>query len=467
MYKCCRYIVLLLLVVCGFCGKSQDSAAVATEDLPVIIADIQITGYKKTKPYIIEREFPFQVGDHILRSNLDAKLERCRSNIMNTSLFVEVNVTSKIQGELVFINIQVKERWYIFPIPYFKFVDRNINEWLVKYKGSLNRVNYGVKFMYNNVGGRNDKLNLWLLNGYSQQVLFRYDQPMADKSLKYGFDIGFAFSRTKEMNITTTADNKQQFYKEEDFINEYFNINSAITYRPAIKTKHYLRLGYTRSRITSDSFFTISPNYFGDGARSISYPEISYTINHFNVDYIPYPNKGFIFKGSFAKKGFNREMNVWQLNAVSSYTIPLKFKSALHLQAAGMLKLPFDQPFYNKRLFGYGEMYMRGLEYYVVDGVAGFIGRATLRKEVLNFNIKPPIVVKGHNKIPIRVLLKTYGDLGYAYDREPVGNLSNKLLKTYGIGVDVITFYDFIIRFEYSFNQLNNNGLFLHSKGDF
>ena len=39
--------------------------------------------------------------------------------------------------------------------------------------------------------------------------------------------------------------------------------------------------------------------------------------------------------------------------------------------------------------------------------------------------------------------------------------------QTGGLGVDVVTFYDFILRFDYSFNQLGQKGLFLHVKNDF
>jgi hypothetical protein len=31
-----------------------------------------------------------------------------------------------------------------------------------------------------------------------------------------------------------------------------------------------------------------------------------------------------------------------------------------------------------------------------------------------------------------------------------------------GIGIDLLTLYDITFRFEYSFNQLGQNGLFLH-----
>jgi hypothetical protein len=43
-------------------------------------------------------------------------------------------------------------------------------------------------------------------------------------------------------------------------------------------------------------------------------------------------------------------------------------------------------------------------------------------------------------------------------------NLNNTFLYTGGVGIDILTFYDLNIRIEYSFNQLNKNGLFLHTK---
>jgi hypothetical protein len=112
-------------------------------------------------------------------------------------------------------------------------------------------------------------------------------------------------------------------------------------------------------------------------------------------------------------------------------------------------------------------MYLRGLEKYVVDGVVGGLVRHTLRKEVLNFSI-PFIRSKSHDRIPFRIMLKTYADLGYSYNKNTFGNsLENRMLYTTGAGVDVISFYDFVLRFEYSFNQLGENGIFLHIKNDF
>lgn len=484
--KSCRLLMFVLLLVAAgskasaqpgldtsvFTGSADpvpDTVARGSDRSPVIIADIYITGNKKTKPYIIEREIPFRIGNHMMRGDLPAKLELARQQLMNTAMFVEVEVKVDRQvDDLVFVTVAVKERWYFFPLPYFKIVDRNFNQWWVEHNRSLKRVNYGLKLMHNNISGRNDEMHLYLINGYSQQASFRYVQPAADKSLKYGFDVGLAYARNKELFYNTDS-NKQLFHKDENnFISESFHADLALLYRPKVRTRHALRIAYTSSMVDT-SVIKLNPNFFPSGKNSLRFPEITYAINHFNVDYIPYPTKGITVSASLMRRGFTKEMNLWQLSSSASYTIPVFEKSQLYLQATGMVKLPFTQPFYNKRLFGYGDLYMRGLEYYVIDGVAGFVARATARREVLSFNIKPPIRVSGHDKVPFRIFLKVYGDLGYAYDKDPINysSLSNKWLRSYGVGIDVVSFYDFVIRFEYSFNQLNEDDLFLHSRSDF
>ncbi len=58
--------------------------------------------------------------------------------------------------------------------------------------------------------------------------------------------------------------------------------------------------------------------------------------------------------------------------------------------------------------------------------------------------------------------------MGYAYNKNFTNNsLTNRMLYTGGFGMDVVTFYDIILRFDYSFNQMGQKGLFFHVKNDF
>jgi outer membrane protein assembly factor BamA len=437
------------------------------------VNEIVINGDRKTKSYIIEREVPFKRGDSLYLNELVQKFDLARRQLMNTRLFNDVVVSLKgFKGFNVDVQIDVKERWYIFPLPYFKLVDRNLSEW-GKQSYDLNRINYGLKFALYNFTGRNDKLKGAFVAGYTKQVQFSYEQPYADKTLKHGYGVSVSYSGLKEINHIT-LNNEQKYYPTDTakkdfskrFMNEQFNLSLSYSYRPAIRTRHAFRLSYNTNKIDS-VVRTKNPEYFPDGKLLIHYPEASYSIEYNNIDWVAYPLKGFIGDANITRKGVTSDMDLWMLSARGTRGWEVGKKLYYGLQGNIMLKLPFDQPYYNQRQFGYGDMYLRGLEKYVIDGVAGVLIRQTLRREILNFSI-PFIKSKSHDRIPIRIMVKTYADVGYSHNKNTFGNsLENRMLYTTGAGVDLISFYDFVLRFEYSFNQLGENGIFLHIKNDF
>jgi outer membrane protein assembly factor BamA len=430
-----------------------------------IIGDIIVSGNKHTKDYIIERELPFKSGDSLQLSELVKQFEVAREQLINTRLFLEAVVAVKaIHGYVVDVGIDIKERWYIFPIPYVKPIDRNLAEWAKQGYGT-DRLNYGFKFVHYNMSGRNDKLRLWLITGYSKQLQFQYDQPYADKTLKHGYKVGFGYASNKEINYAT-VNNQQQF---NDTLSGFKSWNGYIEYdyRPGLRTFHALRLSYTRLNLDKD-VIKLNPKYYKDGVNKIDLPEISYSVKYYDVDYIPYPLKGWMGEVSLLKRGIHSYTEMWQLSARYSKAVEFGKKWSVNWEGLGTLKLPFDQPFYNSQLFGYRDFYLRGLEKYVVDGVAGILGRQTLRKELLRFNVPTFITSTTHDRIPFTIYAKAYTDVGYAHNKVFRENsLVNKMLYTTGFGIDVVTFYDFVFRFDYSFNQLGQNGLFLHFKNEF
>ena len=107
---------------------------------------------------------------------------------------------------------------------------------------------------------------------------------------------------------------------------------------------------------------------------------------------------------------------------------------------------------------------MQGYEYYVVDGVAGGYLKASVTREL--FNLKKEYYRKKKNEyihIPLRIFGKIYCNAGYIHNPRPGDNLlSNRMLYSAGVGIDVLTIYDFTLKLEWSFNQLGQNGVFLH-----
>jgi hypothetical protein len=189
----------------------------------------------------------------------------------------------------------------------------------------------------------------------------------------------------------------------------------------------------------------------------------------FDVDYIPYPTRGYAAEFTFGKKGLNNIINVWQLTLKGSANWHLFPKTYLNLRSYGILKFPFKQPYFNQRLLGYNEVFMQGYEYYVIDGVAGGYLKATATRELINFHgnfLRKKREEPLH--IPIRIFAKIYGNAGYIHNPQPGENsLTNKMLYSGGIGIDILTLYDFTIKMEWTFNQLGQNGVFLHRKSYF
>lgn len=448
-------------------ADSSNSVSSAYPDETVFtIREIFIAGNKKTRNSVVLREIPFQVGDKIMKQDLSSKLEDARRLLMNTVLFLEVVVApKKFDGNFIDVQITVKERWYIFPVPYFKIVDRNMNQWLVEQKGKLSRTNYGLNVYYNNFTGRNDKLSLLVLEGYTKQISFRYSRPYIDRKMQWGISLGVTAGMNREVNYNTVND-KQVFFKDDaHFARSFFRASGELTYRKAIYTQHRFGIAFTSEQV-DDSVVALNPSYFKDGRNKIVFPEIYYTFNYTNVDYVPYPLKGYIAEVSFLKRGINSETNLWKASAKVSGSWQITKKTYFGVRAAGMLKFPFRQPYYNQQLLGYNDFFMQGYEYYVVDGAAGGYLKATYSRELLN--VKFTIKKKKDElptRIPLRIYSKIYTNVGYSYNPTPgTSTLNNKMLSSMGVGIDIITYYDFTIKLEWSFNQLGQNGLFLHRK---
>ena len=127
---------------------------------------------------------------------------------------------------------------------------------------------------------------------------------------------------------------------------------------------------------------------------------------------------------------------------------------------------PSNSPI-NQRGLGYGENYLRGLEYYVIDG-GDRPGQNNVEKDHLLLCTVPPLSKTLHPDT-IYILcenLRRYR-LCLITRRTPIMISTTDCSGSGGFGIDILTLYDINLRFEYSFNQLGQNGLFLHNQPDF
>ncbi|MES2649653.1 MAG: POTRA domain-containing protein [Bacteroidota bacterium] len=477
-----RLVVIFSLLYCTrFTADCQTVDGLATTEEETFEADIHdslsyttvrnvnVTGYKRTRLYIVEREVTVHPGDLFTKAKLNRALRQTREQLMNTALFVDVVVNqTQVENAQVDISIEVKERWYVFPVPYFKVVDRNWNVWIKEHNASLDRANIGLKVTHSNATGINDKLNIWVIGGYTQQLSFNYFRPYFDKRLRFGYNLGFAYARNREVNYATEY-NKLLTTDTSIFNRKYLHAEGGLSYRKGSKLRMQLKLGFTKENFDS-SIAKLNPDFLGGGRTSASYVDLTYGMQYFNVDYIPYPLRGWYVDvyalNRMATKG---DLSMLQLGGKFLGTWEVMNKAWLAFQAAAIIRLPSSQPYYNSRLLGFGDVAMQGLEYYVADGAVGGMVRATIRRQVYQFTIKKLFKSKSHNNIPFRFFLKAYGNLGYVYNRNPgTSFMNNKLLRTAGVGLDIVTIYDWAIKLDFSFNQFDSGGkLYFHTQSDF
>ena len=71
---------------------------------------------------------------------------------------------------------------------------------------------------------------------------------------------------------------------------------------------------------------------------------------------------------------------------------------------------------------------------------------------------------------PIKLYLSGNFDHGFVNDKNRLPEnlrLTNKYLFGYGLGLDLVTLYDMVFRFEYSFNNQNESAFFFNFRAPF
>ena len=128
-------------------------------------------------------------------------------------------------------------------------------------------------------------------------------------------------------------------------------------------------------------------------------------------------------------------------------------------------------PYYHQRALGFST-YVRGYEYYVVDGQS-----YALFKSAFKYQILPPRVFT-FKWLPLEkfntVHVALYGGVFFdgarvenRYQSVFVNSMGNRWLYGYGAGLDLVTYYDLVFRLEYAFNHLGQGGLYLHMGAPF
>ena len=451
-----------------FCLIVFAATTFAQENTEIVcfVRKIAFKGNNITKDFVIRREMKLQEGDSISGDKIDATIEFNRLRIMNSQLFLTTTVEVERDGDSLDITYTVKELFYWNAHPFVTLADRNFNVWWNDYNHKLNRLNIGADVNRKNFRGRGEEIGIEGQVGFNKHIYLYYSNPYIDKSLKNGIRTSIAYNTGKEIQSRTDS-NKQIFYRDENR-NPYrwFRAEFSYMYRPKYASIHELRLSFHHYALT-DKMFADEFKYLG-GRQKMSIPEIMYRYRYNNTDDRNYPISGWEVDTYLDQKGWGLVKNFnqaqWYLHVANYSSLTKNLSSSIHFR--GRLFGPDKQPYFNYRAMGYKNDYVRGYEYYIVDGSHYALLRTDLRYKIFRYHFKQNLVPI-LKYVPIDVYPKIYGDGGYVHSNN-FGNsfLNNRILYGYGLGVDVVFSYYLKVRLEYSFNGLNEKGLFLHLRNE-
>ena len=428
----------------------------------ITIRSITIQGNNKTKNYIIQRELPYRIGSIVSADSLEAMNTLAQHQLVNTSLFNEVKLEAiMVDSTTADVLIHVKERWYLFPIPYFRWVDRNFSQWWNQQNRSLERVNYGLNFRQSNFSGNNDRLVIGLITGYTQQAIVRYQIPFIDKKLQWGIGAGVQYYTQKEINYNTIAD-KQVFYKSNQILRDGFRANANLTYRPSLFERYNFQLGLGEENIANEAFLK-APQLLPNFSTSMRYLDFTIGYAKTKFDYNAYPTKGAsVDIAWYQRLANNAPLSSFQWRNIWAHSF--NKTNFIFTETNTQIKFLPNQNYLDQKLLGYGNLQMSGLEYYVVDGNAASVGKFSFHHNIGTITLRNPVTKKFLPEVKYHFWLKLFTQLGYVYSEKALNQnkLTNTLLRTAGIGVDIISIYDFVFKIDYSVNQLGDKGLYLH-----
>ena len=447
-------MLLFTFLFTVFSGSQPSQSA----DSMLVIKQINIVGNKKTKESIILRELDLVVGDSIMKEDLDKRLDLNRRKLINVNLFVtvEIKLIRDIKNQVI-IEIKLQEQWFLLGYPIFQIIDRNYAEWWQR-GADLSRTTYGIDLIHSNFRGRAERINLRLETGFTQRIDVGYRVPYIDKAQKTGVGFSLSYITNRNLAFKSLYDTLFYFKSPSDIMRKRFSGAIYLKKRYGFYDNHTLELRYNYNFI-ADTIAKLNPNYFLDSRTSQKYFQLSYYFNYDFRDNVAYPLHGRRYELSISKSGILPYDDINQLEVTGGYSWykPITKKLFYGVNLKAKISFPTRQSFYNTHGLGYFQELVRGYELYVVDGNSFFLARNNFKYQLVNSKIHFKFLkIKQFNTVPIGIYPNAFLDYGYVQSfngTENKSNLSNRLIYGGGFGLDFVTYYNMVVRFNYAFND--------------
>ena len=434
-----KIITILFFVSISFKIFSQtEDTTYLKGNYSIRVDSIKIEGIKITDPDVILRELTFGIGDTVTPKIVNYNQNR----IYSLGIFTHVKIIPlRYSGKNIFI-ISVEESWYIYPIPFVDFQDK---DW--------QKISYGMNLMIRNFRGENETLRGTASFGYDPKFILYYDRPYFIKKQSINLTIELAYQNAKNKSYIAQnifgGDFNQKFISGTIDFGNRFNLFTKIDVffgYDYVENPIFIK-GISASNNRIDRQFMLGASYTYD-----------------TRDLFQFPSTGTYLYTDFQFKGLGMENINYQIADLDlrKYFLLL---DELRLKWRFSTRLTFGRlvPFYDYSFFGYQER-IRGYFSTEMEGNDSFISSLELNfpiiKDInLDFNFVP-IIPQSLLSYRFAVYLELFMDTGTTRLWGQPLSIKN-LYSGYGTGLVFLILPYSELRTEFAINDNGNTQFIL------
>lgn len=458
-----QFLFLLFLLFPLFILAQQD------DDSYVVVTDIIVKGNDVTRESIIFRELTFAEGDTLSVEKWREELRISKENIQNTTLFNFVTINELVDPAVdngVIVVVDVTERWYLWPIPYIAYSDRNLNAWYEA--NDITRFSYGLEVKYKNFFGLKHDIDLTLISGYNQNYALSYDIPYVTGKQSVGVEFGIGYKRDKELPYKTENNKILYFNGGEKFAGQSAFVYFMPYYRFGYRNRLFVNISYNNT-LYHDSLRIFNEDFSNLYGSRFQYFALSATFKNDFRDEQNYPLNGHYIEVMLEKNGlgvFETSPDVFYGKLTADLYKPIKGRWYWSSNLTLKMSPNDDVPYFLNQGLGYKNDYVRTYELYVVDAMNFALIKNNLKFAIINpvTRYLPLINNERFGKIHFAMYANLFFDCAYSWNMKHnhTSFLDNKFIFGTGVGLDFVTYYDKVLRVEYGINDMGETGLFIH-----
>lgn len=419
--------IALSLMAPSVCPAQGQQPIGAGSAVMGVIDTVIVSGNEKTKAYVILDEMSMKPGGRVTQE----AIEYDRNRIYSLGLFTSVEILYDSLGTTRFLYVEVKERWYLIPVPILGFRD-----------GDPHKPFYGGGLLHTNFRGRNQKLYGSVILGFDPALSLSFVDPLFDRERNLSFGTSLSIGTVRNRSLIESA-------LTGDFDERHFDVNFSVGKRFTLFESAGINFGVHDVHVAS---YRPGRTASTDGQDIYLYVTAGYTFD--TRDLREYAMRGAMISLSATKNGLGEaDVNFSRFTADVRKYVPLAADFSLAGRIHGSMVSGTVVPTYAREYFGTHER-IRGWYFTVQEGENLAGGTLELRYVLLRARtfvfsaipIPPEFAVWRFG-----VNLAVFTDTGIAWYRSQRLPLSS-FTTGYGAGIHFLLPYGFVLRTEYALN---------------